>query len=191
MGNSGSTRRITVVNDDASGVIKISDSVVNRLRGELESQQTNKVRKTDSEFEPSAKPQRDESRPITPAKPVLPPKLPSTPPVDKPEAKAPRISKEEAKQLESYWREKYYENEAANAELHKKTVVEFNKSLDEVEALFGYRTNTCYLDCEDFEVKIIKCYQENAGKTLNCSHIVKDYVDCVDAMRSKAFVTKG
>jgi len=36
MGGSQSTRKITVVNDEASGVIKISDAVVQRLKGEIE-----------------------------------------------------------------------------------------------------------------------------------------------------------
>merc|ERR1739844_549217 len=36
MGAQQSSRRITVVNDEASGVIKISDSVVNRLKEEIE-----------------------------------------------------------------------------------------------------------------------------------------------------------
>lgn len=35
MGANQSTRKITVVNDEASGVIKISDSVVQRLKGEI------------------------------------------------------------------------------------------------------------------------------------------------------------
>jgi len=35
MGANQSTRKITVVNDEASGVIKISDAVVQRLKGEL------------------------------------------------------------------------------------------------------------------------------------------------------------
>ena len=33
MGASQSARKITVVNDEASGVIKISDAVVQRLKG--------------------------------------------------------------------------------------------------------------------------------------------------------------
>merc|ERR1719397_1510225 len=35
MGANQSTRKITVVNDEAAGVIKISDAVVQRLRGEI------------------------------------------------------------------------------------------------------------------------------------------------------------
>merc|ERR1711953_1461325 len=36
MGSQQSTRRLTVVNDEAAGVIKISDSVVERIQSELE-----------------------------------------------------------------------------------------------------------------------------------------------------------
>ena len=41
MGAQQSSRRITVVNDEASGVIKISDSVVNRLKEEIEGANNN------------------------------------------------------------------------------------------------------------------------------------------------------
>jgi len=36
MGANQSARKITVVNDEATGVIKISDSVVQRLKGEFQ-----------------------------------------------------------------------------------------------------------------------------------------------------------
>jgi hypothetical protein len=36
MGANQSARKITVVNDEATGVIKISDSVVQRLKGTVE-----------------------------------------------------------------------------------------------------------------------------------------------------------
>jgi len=39
MGAQQSTRRLTVINDEASGVIKITDSVVDRIKSELQEQQ--------------------------------------------------------------------------------------------------------------------------------------------------------
>merc|ERR1712172_41430 len=40
MGAQQSTRRLTVINDEASGVIKITDSVVDRIKSELHEQQS-------------------------------------------------------------------------------------------------------------------------------------------------------
>ena len=45
MGSQQSSRRITVVSDEASGVIKISDSVVNRLKEEIEGANNNNQQK--------------------------------------------------------------------------------------------------------------------------------------------------
>ena len=48
MGSQQSSRRITVVSDEASGVIKISDSVVNRLKEEIEGANNNQQNKKEN-----------------------------------------------------------------------------------------------------------------------------------------------
>lgn len=75
MGAQQSSRRITVVSDEASGVIKISDSVVNRLKEEIEGANTNVQPKQESQSPPTV------SQPPTPM-----PEVPQSPP---PESKPP------------------------------------------------------------------------------------------------------
>eukprot|EP00088_Acartia_fossae_P012014 TRINITY_DN16146_c0_g1_i1.p1 TRINITY_DN16146_c0_g1~~TRINITY_DN16146_c0_g1_i1.p1 ORF type:complete len:225 (-),score=77.93 TRINITY_DN16146_c0_g1_i1:502-1176(-) len=71
MGANQSSRKITVVNDEATGVIKISDSVVQRLKGEISGQ-------------PPQAP-----APAEPASPPPPAPESSAPPPPPPQAEAP------------------------------------------------------------------------------------------------------
>ena len=71
MGANQSARKVTVVNDEASGVIKISDSVVQRLKGEISGESQ----------------QQQPSRPVPEQEKVAPP--PPPPPPAAPEDPAP------------------------------------------------------------------------------------------------------
>ncbi|XP_045120272.1 SH3 domain-containing protein C23A1.17-like isoform X1 [Portunus trituberculatus] len=72
MGSSHSTRKITLVNDDKAGVIKLSESLAYRLRGQIEGQQATAAA---AAAEPPPSP--------SPAPPPVPtiPKVPETPKV--------------------------------------------------------------------------------------------------------------
>lgn len=73
MGAQQSSRRITVVSDEASGVIKISDSVVNRLKEEIEGANNNQQKPeppTPVPYEPSPPPPRMVEEHPTPEAPV-------------------------------------------------------------------------------------------------------------------------
>jgi len=78
MGANQSSRKITVVNDEATGVIKISDAVVNRLKGEIEG--TN-----------SAKEKQEKAAPAPVSPPPPPPQEPpkQTPPPPPPTTEPP------------------------------------------------------------------------------------------------------
>ena len=96
MGAQQSSRRITVVSDEASGVIKISDSVVNRLKEEIEG--ANNQPKKDENIHtanndtPSA-PQTIEDKPAKVESPIneeAPQPPPPPPPQVIPEAEKPQ-----------------------------------------------------------------------------------------------------
>ena len=69
MGANQSARKVTVVNDEATGVIKISDSVVQRLKGEIAGGQQQQQQQ-----QPPQRPFRlhDDSGTSTPVKSVTP-----------------------------------------------------------------------------------------------------------------------
>jgi len=76
MGANQSSRKITVVNDEATGVIKISDAVVQRLKGEITGENAGREETPAPAADP---PQTD---------PTPPPQVESPPPPPKPEPKA-------------------------------------------------------------------------------------------------------
>lgn len=78
MGANQSTRKITVVNDEATGVIKISDAVVQRLKGEIAGGDEPKARPPAAAEEPAPTPPPPPPPPVA-AEPAPPP--PSPPPV--------------------------------------------------------------------------------------------------------------
>merc|ERR1712045_49087 len=94
MGAQQSSRKITVVSDEASGVIKISDSVVNRLRKEVEGANNNNQQKKDGQPSTTSAPQpssNDES--VKTEAPINEGGVPSTPQAplqDKPEIEKPQ-----------------------------------------------------------------------------------------------------
>ena len=72
MGANQSARKVTVVNDEASGVIKISDSVVQRLKGEISGDSQNQQQQS----APAPEPEKVTPPPAAPVDPTPPPPPP-------------------------------------------------------------------------------------------------------------------
>lgn len=91
MGAAQSSRKITVMNDDVQGVIKISDAVVERLKGEMAAKDE-EARRKKVEAEEEARRAREPPPTPTPAPPVVeaappapvPEPAPAPPPVEIP-----------------------------------------------------------------------------------------------------------
>merc|ERR1711874_760400 len=74
MGANQSTRKLTVVSDEATGVVKISDSVLERLKGEISGEKKDPSPPTPPPPSPQAEPQKEpEAATPPPAAPVQPP----------------------------------------------------------------------------------------------------------------------
>ena len=73
MGANQSARKVTVVNDEASGVIKISDSVVQRLKGEI----SGDSQKQQQQSAPAPEPEKVAPPPAAPVDPTPPPPPPA------------------------------------------------------------------------------------------------------------------
>ncbi|XP_076032204.1 uncharacterized protein LOC143020001 [Oratosquilla oratoria] len=100
MGASQSTRKITLINDDKAGVIKLSESLAHRLRGQLEGQQTAATAAVETGSQETQEPQQDvaaapsvPSLPSAPAPPVASPEpvFPSQVPLETPTFSEPFI----------------------------------------------------------------------------------------------------
>lgn len=199
MGASQSARKITVVNDEASGVIKISDAVVQRLKGEI----AGESQKVATE-EPAAPP---------PTSPPPPPPAESSPPppaahepasarepppraadpqghyvwqrpiiqyIEEPSLSALKVKQEkeiEMKKLEEYWQARLKKQQEEHVAMAKLSEEEFSKNVKKVDSLFASTGARGICREESEAVKV--CYKNNAGQTLRCRDAVKTFASCV------------
>lgn len=143
MGANQSARKVTVVNDEASGVIKISDSVVQRLKGEI-SGDSQQQQQQQQQSAPAPEPERVSPPPAAAVEPPPPPPAqeaapaPAPPPaqseaviqqqvwqrpiiqyIEEPSISALRVKaekEEEMKTQDDYWRDRLQKQEVRSSE---------------------------------------------------------------------------
>jgi len=211
MGANQSARKVTVVNDEASGVIKISDSVVQRLKGEIggepQKQQEQQEQKQ-SQSQQQEEPKKTES--VTPPPPPPPPApapapapvaeaAPAPPPppspgqvwqrpiiqyIEEPSISALRVKaekEEEMKTLEDYWKDRLQKQEESFMANAKLTEEEIIKSAKHVGTLFKPNVNKEI--CRESQLAVQSCYEANPSKPLLCRDKVLEFTNCVAAAR--------
>jgi len=201
MGANQSSRKITVVNDEATGVIKISDSVVQRLKGEITGEgdkESAPVAPASSSQPPPPPPQPEPT--VTPAAPAPPPPPPQQREqeqhqshvwqrpiiqyIEEPSLSALKVKQEkeeEMKKLEDYWKSRLQNQQDEHTKMAALTEDEFNKSLKKVETLFA--TVGTQSVCRDESEAVRGCYANNKNKSLRCRESVQSFSSCVSAAR--------
>ncbi|KAI1286980.1 MICOS complex subunit mic25-a [Halotydeus destructor] len=177
MGASESTRKLTIINEDTSGVIKITDSVARKLQGEPDKpeQQDVNVQAQQQRVPPSG--QQVQSNQLLFAAPM--------------ETLTLRKRHEEQLQsLEASWRQQKVVLEHANRTLWKTTTTRIASDLKEIEDKYISKRRYDPI-CPDKESSVESCYKNNAKTPLKCSEQVKDFVGCVDVAKRAALVSKG
>merc|ERR1719291_872982 len=203
MGANQSTRKITVVNDEAAGVIKISDAVVQRLRGEIAGDPPSTA------ASPAAAP-----APAAPAPPPVEVVLPEAPAAEPPQAapqdhalppqhiwqrpiiqyiEEPSLSalrvrtekEEELLALENYWKERLAAQEAETVHRQKLTEQEVAGAAKKVEELFRPAQQEAAKPCKDFSADVQSCYSSNPSQPLMCRDKVAQFSQCVVDWRSQ------
>ncbi|XP_064483305.1 MICOS complex subunit MIC19-like [Ornithodoros turicata] len=154
MGSSGSTRRVTIVNEHSPDVIKISDAVAKRLKG-------------DTEPITSSASRTEVSRPY------------DSRAGDSLEAR--RLHYEDIRKVDSVWKERLDEVERQNQELYKLATDKFAGAVDEVGT--KYVKHKCVPVCEAAQKKVLECYERNQKQPLNCSKLVDAFTRCVHQAR--------
>ncbi|EEC06775.1 conserved hypothetical protein [Ixodes scapularis] len=142
MGSSGSTRRVTIVNENSPDVIKISDSVVKRLKGESEAITASSAPRTTASAPYDTRGSGDVMQ-------------------------TRKLYHEELKKVDDAWRERLAEVERQNQELYKLATDKFAGAVNEVEQ--KYMKHKCVAICEEQQHKVLECYQKNQHAPLNCS----------------------
>ncbi|KAK7102508.1 MICOS complex subunit MIC19-like [Littorina saxatilis] len=165
MGGSGSTRRVVVEDNDGGGVVKISDSVVKRIRG----QEDFSAAGAGSSSSGSAGAGTG-SRP--------------------PSFSGYKGTDVAALQdIEAFYMDRLKQLEQQNSELQKITNEQFVKAVQEVEQKF--LKHTCAPVCQDLQKRVYECYLANPKQTLNCSVEVRAFSTCVERARQNALLRKG
>ncbi|XP_046581588.1 MICOS complex subunit MIC19-like [Haliotis rubra] len=168
MGGTGSTRRLVVEELDGDGVVKISESVVRRLKGESEPEGA-----SSSQSKSAPRPERV----------YMPPPPP-------PQFGQARIdSKKAVQEVENFYQQKLRQLEERNATLQKITNEQFAKAVQEVEQKFLKQTGSPV--CQDLQSRVYNCYVDNPKYTLRCSADVRAFSLCVEKARQNALARKG
>ncbi|XP_078595912.1 MICOS complex subunit mic25-a-like isoform X1 [Branchiostoma floridae x Branchiostoma japonicum] len=161
MGGSQSTRKVTLEQGDMEGVVKVSSSVVRRMRGEPEEEPS------PADAPPSGS-EAGRPRDGVPRETLLPH-----------EQKA--VLHEALQERDRYWQDKLHSVEEKNAQLNQLTVEQFNKAAEEVEAKFIKQHYKPV--CQDLQEAVMTCYIENPKQTLNCAQQTKAFTNCVENAR--------
>jgi len=281
MGAQQSTRRLTVINDEASGVIKITDSVVDRIKSELHEQQSAPAAAaTPAPPTQAPPPEPMAAPPPPPPAPEVPPPAPGVPPsappcsypmpppiikyveipgpapppeviikyIDAPppppeviikyvDAPSPtpeikyvekpvvtyvekivekpvveyvekpvvvekvieriveketgltslRIRAEKEKELqeaEAYWSKRFAKQEQEHTTLAHLEAATMNETVERLSKAFSIQKLPINPEIQKKRDELLQCYQQNPGKTLLCSEVVKDFSRSVHSSRT-------
>ncbi|XP_065145755.1 coiled-coil-helix-coiled-coil-helix domain containing 3a isoform X1 [Paramisgurnus dabryanus] len=95
----------------------------------------------------------------------------------------------ELKKQDAFYREQVAKLKERSAQIFKVTNENYHKAADEVNAKFKrYEISPV---CTDLQGEILKCYRENAGKTLLCSNLASLYMQCVNNAKQEKLRTGG
>ncbi|KAF7281155.1 uncharacterized protein LOC143203828 [Rhynchophorus ferrugineus] len=169
-GSPSKTRKLTVENDDPTSVIKVSDDVVDRIRGVAQA-----VRKQEV-----AVPQVTQITTPQPATSVLPVYLhePSLTSIQIRQANVAELQKND-----DYWNSRLKALEENHKRMNKVMEEEYNKALEEFKVgkpAQGLKE----IPCLDMKKAVMECYRCNPDEPMRCSKIVQAFQECVDHKRS-------
>ncbi|XP_054163241.1 MICOS complex subunit MIC19-like [Oppia nitens] len=181
MGINSSTRRVTIVNDNQSGVIRISESVVKKISQQQPQREENRL--------PAAS--QDNQR----VSQSLPP-----PQQQIPQQTLPNISdlsrnnqflsgsyatrqeyEEEVQRLEKTWKGQISELQKQNRQLWSTANSKLDTNITETETRINKTRGEPI--CRQQERSVVDCYQSHRSQPLKCSQDVRNFVSCVQDVR--------
>lgn len=171
---STNTRRISIPNEDPASVIKVSDSVVQRLKGGTE------VKEIRSEPPPPVSQIQSDADKVT-----------SSFPHSNYGRVTPKTSLEIRQDREAalrdndeYWQKRLKAMEESHVLINKKMEDEYKKAIKEVEDLFSrLPAKREQPPCSNAGQFVKNCYQQNPREVLKCAKEVEAFATCVDRKR--------
>ncbi|CAK9820122.1 MICOS complex subunit MIC25 [Anthophora quadrimaculata] len=192
MGSGQSARRLTIDNED-TGVIKISDSVVERLiqtsdKGADEPKKVRSVTLTEPSSTTVESPQLSHSDdiPVYSGSPTHYPQLTLS---------ALMIHQQKEQELrtqDTYWQKRLQNLEKKHAKINDIIDAEYKKA---VEQLYTNDKGSVNIQdtvqpCKSSSDKVYECYQVNPKEILKCSNLVEEFYDCVDQRRARVIAAR-
>ncbi|XP_018321290.1 MICOS complex subunit MIC19 [Agrilus planipennis] len=162
------TRKLTIENEDSRNVIKVSDEVVQRLKG------------------------REEVRNLTPRSSVQ--VIPEGVPVyyyPEPVLTSLQCRQQKQNALEEndkYWERRIRDLQKGHDKMHEVMQCEYKKAIEEIQET--KKTNK-EVPCKENKLKVLDCYQKYPNEPMRCAQIVQDFADCVDSHRASRTSSKG
>lgn len=186
MGGQQSTRKLTIDNDDPANVIKVSDSVVDRLRGNTEAVR-NKV---------------DKGATVHPTNTVYPTAVPVGPVpsfypqyMHEPSQTSLQLRQEKdavLKKNDAYWQNKINKIEDSHEQANKLMAQEYCNAMNEVKEHFPDTPNGQRKPaCQEGKKAVLKCYRQYPTEPMRCAKEVQAFAECVDKHRSAVVANRG
>ena len=173
MGNAGSTRKISLQNEDPASVIKVSDSVVQRLKGAAETESQDDASSVNSNAV-SSQQQYSENEP------------------SKTSLEVRREKEAEISNNDMYWERRLAKLQDTHKKANRRMEEEYEAAIQEVRRGFpNIPVGNESLPCQDAEADVIRCYKEHPRQTLLCAKEVQAFSACIDEIRRNFIYNKG
>lgn len=194
MGAGQSARRFTIDNEEEIDVIKLSNSVVQRLTqkvNEPKVQSGNEVRSF-----PTTQPFANKA--VTSPPPQSEDAPSGYPVYYYPQLTLTALEVQQQKEQELLTQDQYWQKRLENLEKHH---LKINQIIDEeykkaVEELYvdedkkKLNIHNSVQPCLESTSKVLKCYQENSKEILKCSNLVEEFSNCVDQRRARVIAAR-
>ncbi|XP_023026465.1 coiled-coil-helix-coiled-coil-helix domain containing 3 [Leptinotarsa decemlineata] len=174
-GSTSKTRKLTVENDDPNNVIKVSEDVVDRLRGNQTVRQ--ELQKNQTAFPPQGTPV------------ITTPYFLNEPSLTTLQLRQQNVA--ELKKNDEYWENRIRALEASHKKMNEIMDKEYNKAVEQFQGSKTVVKEKSLPPCTESEKAVMECYQCYPNESMRCSKIVQAFQECVDMRRSCLLANRG
>ncbi|XP_018576599.1 MICOS complex subunit mic25-b [Anoplophora glabripennis] len=176
-GATSKTRKLTVENEDPTSVIKVSEGVVDRIRGSQMVRQ--EVQQNPSVVAPPA------GGPFVTA-PLL---FLNEPSLTSLQLRQAHVA--ELKNNDEYWQNRIKTLESNHKKINEIMDKEFSEAVDEIQQTSHKIAKNCEPPCQDMKKAVMECYKYYPNEPMRCAKVVQAFQECVDLKRSSVIANRG
>ncbi|XP_020291408.1 MICOS complex subunit Mic19 [Pseudomyrmex gracilis] len=183
MGSGQSSRKLTISNEEGVGVIKLSNSIIERLaQAETSSASTSDVKPDVSNQQapppPGVATAPHQTAVTAPGQPVY-----YYPELTVSALKMQQQMEKELKQQDQYWQRRLQKLESGYQKLNAILEDEYKKAASETSDTKNRQVISdiqgAVQPCIENSDKILKCLQDHPKETLKCSNLVEEFSNCI------------